>query len=544
MINGPKESGGRRYSLGIVILGLLAAVAAIVFFAANDFDRRAIHWGRMQAALLLTVPLLPGILLLAARRLRGMGIAYAAGIGTVAALVLALPIGLLILFFGVATPEQRVDALALAGYMLAMLGTAASAWFAHFRLPRDQRRHTVAALSLTGAALYALFGWGFFQKAVHKPYDRAALIREYNDRQARKTITAVADCARKYAGGGGRRGYPADMAGLFASGCLPRKLQRGQSNAAAGADEYAFYYYADPPDAGGKAGRFAACARAESEGAGTLVIGIDTDGNVTELGAPAWKPASTCFAAWAGNDDKHYLNALAGCLMSGVALRPGRGYPPSLFIEQGSHAGACDFRMIEIGGGGRMRTERGVIEYRPEPEAGGVISGYRLTLYPRGGGVALEMDHRGRVRELKLTNAAPTLDAIETMRPAEALKEEELNAKRRELKTACESGALSVCEDLGDFEWENSQPDAARRWWDFACERGRLQSCLLSSRYNPTTSPDEARGYKERCVQGETRYCQKLEELTRTLEPKIEELRRRSGFQSPNGAAARIERKR
>jgi len=538
-----KESQMRGRAPILAILGLIAAIVAMGFFAANDFDRRAIHWGRMQVVLMFVLPPLLGLVLLAFRRLYALGIAYAAGMGSVAALALALPVGLLIIFIGVATPEQRVDVFALAGYMLAMLVIAISAWIAHFRLPRDERRGRIAALCAVGAGLYVLFGWVFFQTATHRPYDRAALIRDYNDRQAKTTISAIAECARKQAAGNAQRGYPANMADLFAGGCLPKKLQRGQSNSAAGADGYAFYYYADPPEAGGKVARFAACARAGREDSGARVIGIDTDGKLTELESPAWKPVASCFAAWAGNDDKRFLNALAACAMNAAALRPGHGYPQALYI-QGYHSGACDFKPLEVAPNGRARTERGVIEYRPEPEVGGVIRGYKLVLFPLGGGAPLEMDHLGRVQALALPGAAPTLDAVESARPAQALKQEGLDARRRELTIACQSGNLAVCEDLGDFEWNNDQPDQARRWWEHACERGRLQSCLLSSRYNPNPNSDEARSNKKRCAQGETHYCEKLAELVRVLTPYIEERRKQQAMQAPGGAAARIDDKR
>lgn len=527
----------------VAILGLITAIVAMGFFAANDFDRRALHWGRMQVVLMFVLPALLGLVLFAIGRLRAQAIAYAASIGSIAALALALPVGILIIFFGVQTREQLADTFSLAGYMLAMLLVAISAWMAHLRLPREARRGGIAALCAVGAGLYVLFGWGFFQTATHRPYDRAALIREYNDRQAKKTITAIADCARKQVGGNAERGVPASMDDLFAAGCLPKKLQRGQSNSAAGADGYAFYYYADPTETGGKPARFAVCARAANEVSGTRVIGIGTDGNLTELESPVWKPAASCFAAWAGNDDKRYLNALAACALSAAALRPGHGYPSALYI-QGYHSGACDFKPLEVAQNGRARTERGVIEYRPEPEVGGVIRGYKLVLFPLDGGAPLEMDHVGRVQALPLPAVAPTLDAIEAARPAQALKEEGLEARRREMKVTCESGQLSICEDLGDFEWNNNQPEEARHWWEHACERGRLQSCLLSSRYNPNPSSSEALSSKERCAQGEARYCEKLAELVRLMTPEIEELRRQGGRQTSTGAPGRIEAKR
>ena len=254
-IEDPSKS---RFRPVVPILGLSAAIVAFGFFAANDFDRRAIHWGRMQVVLMFVLPPLLGLVLLTFRRLRAPGIAYAAGIGSVAALALALPVGILIIFVGFSTREQLADTFALAG-------------------------------------------------------------------------------------------------------CLPKKLQRGQSNSVAGADGYAFYYYADPPEAGGKVGRFAACARAEREDSGARVIGIDTEGNLAELESPAWKPVASCFTAWAGNDDKRYLNALAACAMSAAALRPGHGYPQALYF-QGYYSGACEFNPLEVAPNGRARTERGVIE--------------------------------------------------------------------------------------------------------------------------------------------------------------------------------------
>jgi hypothetical protein len=497
----------------------------------------------MQVVLMFVLPPLLGLVLLANRRLRAAAIAYAAGIGSVAALALALPVGLSIIFLGFSTREQLVDTFALAGYVLAMMVVAPAAWIAHFRLPRAERRGRIVALCAVGAGLYVLLGWGFFQTATRGHYDRAALIREYNNRQAKETVTAIAECARKQAAGNAQRGSPANMADLFAGGCLPKKLQRGQSNSAAGADGYAFYYYADPPEAVGKVGRFAACARAEREDSGARVIAMDTDGRLTEVESPAWKPVASCFSAWAGNDDKGYLNALAACAMSAAALRPGHGYPQALYI-QGYHSGACDFNPLEVRPNGRARTDRGVIEYRPEPEVGGVIRGYRLVLFPLGGGAPLEMDHLGRVHALPMPSVAPTLEAVESARPAQALKEDGLDVRRRELTAACQSGNLAVCEDLGDFEWNNDRPDQARRWWEHACERGRLQSCLLTSRYNPNPNSDEAHSNKKRCAQGETHYCEKLAELVRVLTPSIEERRKQQAVQVPAGAAARIDDKR
>lgn len=534
----------REVSPAPAVLGLIAASVAIGFFAANDFDRRAIHWGRMQVAVSFVLPLLPAIFLLAVRRLRDVGVAYAAGIGTAAVLALVLPVGLLILFLGVATPAQRVDARALAAYASAMAVVAASTWHAFVRSPRDRRRRAVAVWSLIGSAVYALLGWRFFESATHRPYDRAALIRQYNDRQAGQTIAAIADCARRQAKSGGQRGFPASMADLLGGGCVPGNLQRGQFDFEAAADGYGFYYFGDRPDANGKVGRFSACARATSPEGGNRTIGIDVNGNTVVLEAPAWKPAPNCFAAWAGDDDRHYLDAIAACLMSAGALRPGHGYPQTLFDAQGFRSGVCDFKPLEVVPTGRTRTERGVIDYRPEPAVGGAIRGYRLVLFPKDGSAPLEMNHLGQVKALPPSVVAPTIEAIESVRPADAQKEEGLDGKRQELRVACEFGALSVCEDLGDLEWNNGQPDAARRWWDHACERGRLQSCLFGRRFSPTAGTSEAQTYKERCVQGEPRACTQLAELVSRLTPAIEELRKQGGRQTSAGAPARIEAKR
>lgn len=542
----PRENGPRtrEVSPAPAVLGLIAAIVAIGFFAANEFDRRAIHWGRMQVAISFVVPLLPAILLLAVRRLRDVGVAYAAGVGTAALLALVLPVGLLILFLGVATPAQRVDALALAAYASAMAVAAASAWRMFVRSPHDRRRRSVAVWSLIGAAVYALLGWRFFESATHRPYDRAALIRQYNDRQAGQTIAAIAECARGQAKRGGQRGFPANLTDLLTGGCVPGNLPRGQFDFEAVADGYGFYYFSDPADASGKVGRFSACARATSPEGGNRTIGIDVNGNTVVLEAHAWKPAPSCFAAWAGDDDRRYLDAIAACLMSAVALRPGHGYPQTLFDAQGDRSGACDFEPLEIVPTGRTRTERGVIDYRPEPAVGGAIRGYRLVLFPQDGSAPLEMNHLGQVKALPPAVAAPAIAAIESVRPATALKEEGLDARRRELMAACESGALSVCEDLGDLEWNNSQPDSARRWWDHACERGRLQSCLFGRRFSPTASATEAQTYKERCVQGEPRYCTQLAELVSRLTPEIEALRKQGGLPTSAGAPARIDAKR
>ncbi|MBK6982258.1 MAG: hypothetical protein IPH30_12655 [Betaproteobacteria bacterium] len=548
-MNASVENPREATRLPIVALaGLAAAVAFFALFATNDFDRRAIHWGRLQVFGLFVLPILPAIALLAVRRLREAGIAYAAGISTVASLALALPAGLILLFLAVATPVQRVDALALFGYAVSMAVVAVSAWRAHFRVPGERRQGKVATLSLVATAAYAVLVWGFFQATMGQPYDRRALIREYNDRQARKNVAAIADCARRQAGGGGERGYPATMAELLAGGCLPKRLQAGQPMSA-GADGYAFYYFADPPDAKGKVARFAVCARPGREEDGTLTVSVDPAGGFNEMQAPLEKPTPSCFAAWAGKDDRAYLMAATACVLSGAARLPGRGYPPTLFVEQGSHAGACDFTMLEAAKGDRVpgdrvRTDRGVLEFRPQPEVAGVSRGYTLVFFPLGGGAPLETDQSGAVRALPPQGVAPTLEAVEAARPREELKRADADARRRPLVAACEAGDLAVCEDLGQFEMDNQKPEEADRWWDHACEKGRLQSCLLSGRYNPTTDPRSARSDKERCIQGEPRYCQRLVDEARLLQPRIEELRSRGGFQTSRSAQPRVDEKR
>lgn len=97
-------------------VGLIAAIASFCLFAANDFDRRSIHWGRMQALLMFVLPIVPGVLMLLRRRSRSLGIAYAAGIGTVATL-----------------------ALALLGYALSMLVVSVSSWKAHRGLAKGRQ---------------------------------------------------------------------------------------------------------------------------------------------------------------------------------------------------------------------------------------------------------------------------------------------------------------------------------------------------------------------------------------------------------------------
>ena len=259
----PKSVASPERSMAAIVpvVAFLAAIASFVLFAANDFDRRAIHWGRIQVFLMFVLPLVPGVFMLAWRRSRPHGIAYAAGLGTVATLALALPVGLLLIFLGVATPAQRIDALALLGYTLSMLVVAVSSWKAHRGLASGGVGPDSAMATLAGTFVYALLGWAFFNAKMGVPYDRVALIRDYNDRQARAMIAAIAQCARKFTQGSGAKGYPATMAELRAGGCLPKSLQLGQSKSGAAADGYGFYYFADPPDANGRVARFALCAR-------------------------------------------------------------------------------------------------------------------------------------------------------------------------------------------------------------------------------------------------------------------------------------------
>lgn len=164
-----------------------------------------------------------------------------------------------------------------------------------------------------------------------------------------------------------------------------------------------------------------------------------------------------------------------------------------------------------------------------------------MRLHGKTGG-KLETGSTGHLTEEKAPGTASTLEALEAARPAAEMVEQQRASRRTELAGICERGDPRVCEDLGDFEWDSDRPKEANRWWDLACVRGRLTSCLLSSRYNPTTDPRVARSDKERCRRdGEDRYCRRLEQEAEIMRPRIEELRQRGGMQVSSSVQDRIE---
>lgn len=528
---------------GLLIAVLIAAVAVAFGLVANGFDHRAIHWGRVAATALLALPPALGAALLLVRRLRPLAIAYTAAIGTAGFLALVVPAGLLLIFLGVQTPEQHIDTAVHVAFTLAMLVAAILGWVAHLRQPREVRRARLLVLIAIGAAAYAIVVGLTADKAMRRPYDKAALIRDYNDRQARSILIEISNCAQRHASTRAGKSYPASMAALADAGCLPRQVERGRPTSAAG-DGYGFYYYADPPDREGKVGRFVACARAGREDLGTLTIGIDSEGVLGVAKGAAFSPVHSCFTAWAGDDERGFVRALNACVISGSTSRPGRGYPSHFGVGPDDSSAACEVRILGRGPGGRFETERGIVEYVAQPAVAGVISGYRLRLYGKSG-TMLEADSAGAVTEEKSTGVPLTLDALQTARPAAEMVEQQRATRRAELIAQCEQGDLRICEDLGDFEWDSDRPKDANRWWGQACERGRLTSCLLSSRYNPTTDPSAARVDKERCRrEGEDRYCRRLEQEAELMRPRIEDLRQRGGMQGSADSPDRIEQAR
>ena len=193
--------------------------------------------------------------------------------------------------------------------------------------------------------------------------------------------------------------------------------------------------------------------------------------------------------------------------MSVASLAPQRGYPQGFVLggDVPDTGLACGMPMRE-GAGGRIATARGIIEYLPElPDASGRASRYVIHLFPRSAaGGALAIDQAGTIREGLFPGVAPTLEAIQ-------------------------AGNLDVCDALADFECDHSEPRAAQRWWDHACERGRLMSCMFSSRYSPRVDTFEAQRDKERCKSGEPRYCERLQRA------EIEAMRKSGGRQVSYG---------
>lgn len=525
---------------GLLIAILVAAVVVAFGLVANGFDLRAIHWGRAAATALLALPPALGVALLLVRHLRPLAIAYTAAVGTAGFLALVIPAGLLLIFLGVQTPEQRIDTAVYVAFTLTMLVVAILGWVAHLRQPREARRAKSLVLIAVGAAAYAVVVGLTADKAMRRPYDKAALIRDYNDSQARSILIEISNCAQRHASTRAGKSYPASMAALADAGCLPRQLERGRPTSAAG-DGYGYYYYADPPDREGKVGRFVACARAGREDLGTLTIGIDSEGVLGAARGAGLAPAPSCFTAWAGDDERGFVRALNACVISGSTPRPGRGYPSHFGVGPDDSSAACEVRILGRGQGGRVETERGIVEYVAQPAVAGVIAGYRLRLYGLSG-ATLETGPTGAVTEEKTTGVPSTLEALQTARPAAEMVEQQRAARRAGLVADCERGDLRICEDLGDFEWDSDRPRDADRWWDHACQRGRLTSCLLSSRYNPTTDPSAARSDKERCRrEGEDRYCRRLEQEAEGMRPRIEELRQRGGMQVSAGAPDQID---
>lgn len=526
-----------RTALTLVVLAALACCAG---FVGNTFDHRAIEWARVFAAALGTALLLPGLVLLLLPGRHRAGIAWVTAAGYVGGILLALPAALLGLFGLASSGAQAIDGRLLLAYELCLVALAVLGTVALARLPSGTRPVGALAASVIAIVAYAgILVWLTNTKQVHFAYDRQASVREYNDAAARKTVARIVDCARRHARSHPAEGYPAALGALEA--CVGKRFaSRGGARMGAIVDDYLFFYFSDPPDEKGTSNRFAVCARPVEPGiTGTLVIGVNPAGATGEHRLVHGEPPS-CFDAWAREDDKSYLEALSACAMSVASAAPQRGYPQWLF--QGGEVPdtglACGLQPWE-GAGGRIVTPRGIFEYLPEfPDANGRVRRYVIHLYPRSGGAgALAIDQTGTIREGLFPGVAPTLEAIEASRPAEQVKAERVAARRASLTRDCEAGNLDVCDALADFEWDNGEPRAAQRWWDHACELGRLMSCMFSWRYSASLDTYVAQRNKERCKAGEQRYCERLSRDLEAQRAEIEKLRASGGRQVSYGPA-------
>jgi hypothetical protein len=521
-----------------LIIIVLAAIASCVGFVGNTFDHRAIEWMRVFVASLGVALLLPGLaLLLLSGRYRA-GIAWVTAGGYMGGILLALPAALLGLFGLASSGSQAIDGRLLLAYELCLIALAVLGTVALVRLPSGTR--PVGALA---ASVIALLGYGGLvlwlanTNKIRFAYDRQGSVREYNDEAARKTVARIADCARRHAQSHPAEGYPATLGALEA--CVGKRfLARGGARAGAIADDYLYFYFSDPPDEKGASRRFAVCARPVEPGVnGTLVVGVNPAGGTGERRTVYGEPPN-CFDVWARDDDKSYLEALSACVMSVASLAPQRGYPQGFFLggDVPDTGLACGMPMRE-GANGRIATPRGIFEYLPElPDANGRASRYVIHLFPRSAaGGALAIDQAGTIREGLFPGVAPTLEAIQAARPAEQVKAGLIAARRATLTRDCEAGNLDVCDALADFEWDHSEPRAAQRWWDHACERGRLMSCMFSSRYSPRVDTFAAQRDKERCKGGEPRYCERLQREFEAQRAEIEAMRKSGGRQISYG---------
>ena len=516
-----------------MIVIVLAALACCVGFVANTFDRRAIEWQRIELALLGIAPLLPALALVALRRGYAAGVAYTSGGALVGALLLALPAGLLLLLIGFSSgPAQRNDSLLFAGYELCLIALVIAGMVALVRQPAGERAWGVLLSSVALVACYGGFViWLTSGKQLVVPYNRQASVQQHNDAAARKTVALIADCARRHAHAHPKDGYPAALAAI--ESCAGGRFEsRSGARAGAAADGYLFFYFSDPPDDEGVSRRFAICARPiEPQIGGSLVLGVNPAGLSAERPIVSGEPAS-CFDVWADDDDESYLEALTACVMSLASSTPQRGYPQWFFAggDTPDSGLACGLPFL---GGKDMRvvTPRGIVEYLPElPDAKGRVRRYVMVLYPNSdAGGALSIDQTGAIRRGLFPGVAPTLEAIEAARPAERVRAERIAARRESLTRECRAGDLDVCDSLGHFEWEHREPIAAQAWWDHTCERGRLMSCLFSSRYSPQLDTYPAQNAKERCQGGEAHYCEQLETMLASQRAEIEALRAKGG---------------
>lgn len=521
-----------------LILIVLAAIGCCVGFVLNTFDHRAIEWSRIFAASLGIALVLPGLVLLLLPARQRAGIAWVTVAGYVGGILLALPAAILGLFGLFASGDQAIDGRLLLAYDLCLLALGVVGTVALVRLPSGARPGRALAASAIAVVGYAALVVGLTgTNQIKFAYDRQAAVLEYNDAAARKTVARIADCARRHAQSHPGEGYPAALGAL--ESCVGKRFSsRGAARAGAIVDDYLFFYFSDPPDEKGASRRFAVCARPVEPGVnGTLVIGVNPAGAAGERRITHGE-LPNCFDVWARDDDKSYLEALSACVMSVASLAPQRGYPEWLF--QGGDVPdtglACGMPMRE-GANGRIVTPRGVFEYLPElPDASGRANNYVMYLYPRSqAGGALAIDQAGTIREGLFPGVAPTLEAIEASRPAEQVKAERVAVRRGSLSRDCEAGNLDMCDALADFEWDHSQPRAAQRWWDHACERGRLMSCMFSARYSPRVDTYGAQRDKERCKGGEQGYCERLQREFEAQRAEIEAMRRSGGRQISYG---------
>jgi hypothetical protein len=499
----------------VVLLVALPLLTSVIFYPGLVVEKAP----RENPLLLplfvgVSAPWVVALLLLPWRRLRLLGLVFAASLSIVTLLPLVPWMAFWTLVSGhmLGNKDQWASYFAAMATTLVLMVLAGLASLAAYRLRARHKSIWPWLVGPAGAISYVLVFVVFANASGDREVRRKSEDAHREDR-ARRRLEAIAKCAKTFATQHPDRGLPTSLKEMAATGCLAAVVASGED------EGFRYFYFPGVPVASGHVRTYTACATPVRSGhTGWRTTVVDETGVIpTPLYAAPESPGVTCRDAWSEDEQ-----AIKYCALRYATAHPDRGYPATL-------------REIGPEGDGCLKQAYYRSTYR---EHSATTDNYRFTYLAgardRSGRIASYEIHRhgtwvdsrmhaavneaGERRFIFAARLTTPRDPLESTLKAQSARYRDSSTVERQCDADDAESCFEVAQRLRDSRNPSSEPRVRMHaLYERACAGGFGDACRALARFSLTGTPPEMTAmrdaYRRGCLLADGESCLELARL-------------------------------